>query len=52
MPRRKAVETLTDKKRKMMVEDILTRGLEQGKGLAECWCCIPRRFADGFPDYF
>ena len=37
MPRRKAVETLTDKKRKMMVEDILTRGLEQGNSLAECW---------------
>ena len=37
MPRRKAEETLTDKKRKMMVEDILTRGLEQGNSLAKCW---------------
>ena len=36
MPRRKAVETLTDKKRKLMVEAILTAQLE-GKSLAEAW---------------
>ena len=36
MPRRKAAETLTDKKRKLMVEAIFTAQLE-GKSLAEAW---------------
>ena len=36
MPRRKAVETLTDKKRQMMVEEILTMRLEPSQSLADC----------------
>ena len=36
MPKRKAEETMTDKKRKFMVEEILVL-IEQGKTRAEAW---------------
>ena len=36
MPRRKAAETMTDKKRKLIVEDMFILHL-QGKTWAECW---------------